>query len=498
MSLIELTDLTFSYEGSPTPVFEGLNLRLDSDWRLGVIGRNGRGKTTLLRLLEGGLEYRGRITSSVVFDYFPFPIPQPEKPALEAALEARPEVEEWRLRRELGLLALEEETVSRPFSTLSNGEQTRLLLGLLFACENAFLLIDEPTNHLDAAGRELVAGYLAKKSGFLLVSHDRAFLDRCVDHVLVFNRTGLEVQKGNFSTWWRNQESREHFERGEQERLKKEIARLQASARRTEDWSRAAERAKWGSQSGGVRPDRGFLGHRAAKVMKRAKSTQARREAAVEDKARLLQDAETAQALKLHPLEHAQSRMLRAECLAVDYGSGPVFRPVSFTLTRGERIALQGCNGVGKSSLLKLIGGQELSHTGVLWRAGGTICSLVPQDISFLRGSLRQFAEENRIDESLFKTILRKLGFARALFERDIGEYSAGQKKKVLLARSLSQSAHIYLWDEPLNYVDVYSRIQLEELLLQADVTMIFVEHDQAFSRRVATKVVELQRPEST
>lgn len=105
----------------------------------------------------------------------------------------------------MGLLSLDEGVLYRPFNTLSNGEQTRFLLALFFAEEGKFLLIDEPTNHLDMKGRELVEKYLSRKAGFLMVSHDRAFLDGSIDHVLAFNRSGLEVQKGNFSSWWKNQ-----------------------------------------------------------------------------------------------------------------------------------------------------------------------------------------------------------------------------------------------------------------------------------------------------
>ena len=496
MSLIDISHLTFAYDGSRSPVFEDLSVQMDTDWRLGLIGRNGRGKTTLLRLLMGWEEYTGQISSHVAFDYFPFAVPDPELTALGVAEALRPELEKWRLVKELHLLGLGEEILYRSYSTLSSGERTKLLLALLFSQENAFLLIDEPTNHLDMAGRELTADYLSRKRGFILVSHDRAFLDRCVDHVLVFNRTGLEVQKGNFSTWWENRERQDRFERGEQEKLKKDIRRLEEASRRAAGWSDATERSKYHSENAGLKVDRGYIGHKSAKMMKRAKAAEGRRQAAVEEKSRLLRDLEEAEELKLHPLSHPQRRLLEVRDVAPDYGAGPVCRPVSFVVERGERIALSGGNGEGKSSLLKLIFGQNIPHSGTLWTAGGTVISAVPQDPGALRGSLRAFAEENGLDESLFKAILRKMDFARGQFETDMEDYSAGQKKKVLLARSLCQPAHLYLWDEPLNYVDVYSRMQIEELILKYEPTMIFVEHDKSFSDRVSTRAVELFSPD--
>lgn len=158
-----------------------------------------------VRLLMGVGEYTGQISTPAEFDYFPCLVPDREVTGGEVAEFVKPDLEEWRLRRELGLLSLDEGVLYRPFNTLSNGEQTRFLLALFFAEEGKFLLIDEPTNHLDMKGRELVEKYLSRKAGFLMVSHDRAFLDGSIDHVLAFNRSGLEVQKGNFSSWWKNQ-----------------------------------------------------------------------------------------------------------------------------------------------------------------------------------------------------------------------------------------------------------------------------------------------------
>ena len=124
----------------------------------------------------------------------------------------------------------------------------------------------------------------------------------------------------------------------------------------------------------------------------------------------------------------------------------------------------------------------------------GLRLSLVPQDASFLQGNLCDYLQECSIDQSRCLSILRNLGFEREQFDLPMQQYSQGQKKKVLIAKSLCEQAHLYLWDEPLNYIDIFSRIQLEQLVADFEGTMLFVEHDSAFCRAVATDTVNILR----
>ncbi len=495
MALISISDLSFAYPGSWDNIFENISFQIDSDWKLGFVGRNGRGKTTFLKLLMGEYPCRGRIEASMAFDYFPFPVPHPERPAAEAAGEICPDVPRWRLERETAALGLDEELLRRSFDTLSRGEQTKLLLALLFARQNRFLLIDEPTNHLDIRGRELVSRYLSGKKGFILVSHDRAFLDGCVDHILSINRADIEVQRGNFSSWWENRQRQDAYELAENERLKKDIRRLKETAREKAQWSDTAERRKKGAEKAKADNVKGWAplqGAKSKKQMARAKAIEGRLESAIEEKEGLLKNREEAEALKLAQLPFYTDRLAELRELAIDYGAGPLFSPLSLTLRTGERVALLGPNGCGKSSVLKLVCGEEIPHTGLAETASRLKISYVPQDSSFLRGDLKDFARERDIDESLFKAILRKLDFSRVQFEKDMADFSAGQKKKVLIAASLCEKAHLHVWDEPMNYIDLYSRMQLEDLILRCAPTLLFVEHDRAFCERVATATVTI------
>lgn len=495
MSLIQISHLTFAYDGSYDVIFEDVSFQLDTDWKLGFTGRNGRGKTTFLKLLLGKYEYQGKITSSVTFDYFPFEVAQKQRNTIEIIEELVPDCEYWQIKKELSLLDVKEDILWRPFCHLSNGEQTKVLLSALFLKENHFLLIDEPTNHLDTLGRKTVSNYLKNKKGFILVSHDRQFLDDSIDHILSINKQNIEVQKGNFTSWQQNKQKQDSFELSENEKLKREIQSLSAAAKRTANWSNKVEKTKkTGRDSSGIKPDKGYIGHKAAKMMKRSQVIKSRKETAIEEKSKLLKNIEQEQDLKLSPSRYHKQILLEVKEVSLFYGQKRVFEPVTFSIEKGDGIALQGGNGTGKTSLLKWILGEKIAFEGQIQKGSGLEISYVSQDTSTLNGTLQEYAQKETINYSLFLGILRKLGFAREQFEKGIEDFSGGQKKKVLLAKSLCQKAHLYIWDEPLNFIDVLSRIQIETLLLEYQPTMIFVEHDAIFTQKIATKLIELKK----
>ncbi|MCM3631795.1 Lsa family ABC-F type ribosomal protection protein [Paenibacillus camelliae] len=493
MSIIQVSQLTFAYDGSYDNIFEDVSFQIDTDWKLGFTGRNGRGKTTFLKLLLGQYEYSGTISASVSFDYFPFVIEDEHQLTAYLVEELCPDYEQWRLLRELSLLQVDEEVLYRPFCSLSNGEQCKVMLAALFMKENNFLLIDEPTNHLDAEGRRIVSQYLKRKRGFILVSHDRSFLDDCVDHILSINKTNIDIQRGNFSSWWENKQLQDQYEQVENEKLKQDIKRLSEAAKRTNQWSHEVEKTKNGTLNSGLKVDKGYIGHKAAKMMKRSKVLEKRQHDAINEKSKLLKNIESNEPMKMTPLHYYKSKLAELQRISIQYGDKPVCRDVSFSINQGDRIAITGKNGSGKSSLLKLICGDELDYSGSMLRGSQLIISYVSQDTAHLKGNLKDYTRTQGIDEALFKSLLRKLDFSRDQFEKDMAHFSGGQKKKVLLAKSICEPAHLYIWDEPLNFIDVLSRIQIEEVLLQYEPTILFVEHDRLFTERIATSTIVLQ-----
>lgn len=496
MSRIQLEHLNFTYEGSHTPVFEDLNLSIDTGWKLGLVGRNGRGKTTLLRLLAGEEEYGGRISAPLRCLKFPCRVDRPDATAAQVLAETAQEAESWRLERELSLLGLDAEVLERRFSTLSGGEQNRILLAAMFLEENCYPMLDEPTDHLDCAGRALIAEYLSRTNrGFLLVSHDRTFLDQCVDHILSLNRTSQEIVKGNFSTWYIEKERQDRREQAEHDKLRGEISQLNRAAEEKKRQADLAEKSKMGALPKGVEKNigrRSYLGEKSRKMQQQRKNLQRRQERAIAEKSALLKDIERIDALKLTTAVYHSRRLLEVKDVTVNYGQRDVCRDISFAIEQGDRICLEGGNGTGKTSLFRMILGENVPHTGEVRRAAGLQISYVSQQVDDLGGSLGDFARKAGVDSTRFMTVLRKLDFPREAFQEDISRYSTGQKKKVLLSASLCHTAHLYIWDEPLNFVDVFSRIQIEELILKYQPTLLFAEHDQAFRKQIATKTVKL------
>lgn len=508
MAQISVNNLTFYYDGSFDNIFENVSFSIDTDWKLGFLGRNGKGKTTFLNLLLGKFAYKGSIETAATFDYFPYQMNEYrlQLPASEFMEELKPGCEPWRVICELAELGENAEILYRPYQTLSPGERTKILLAILFSGDNDFLLIDEPTNHLDKDAREIVKRYLASKKGFILVSHDRDLLDACTDHCLVLNRSSIEVQNGNFSVWWENKQRKDRFVMAENEKHLKEIQKLRTAAARTAEWADKNERTKIGfdpiKEHDRFLDTRCYIGAKTKKMQSRVKQMEKRISREIEEKEGLLQDLETPVDLKLVQLSHHKDTLVNIKDYSLKYTDAacPLFEGLTFAIHKGDRIALSGKNGCGKSTLIKMIlqkaypcdKQMAISEKGVCETASQLVISYVGQETADLKGDITAYCREHALDRSLFCAILRQLDFERVQFQKNMQDYSEGQKKKILLATSLLTPAHLFIWDEPLNYIDIFSRMQIEKLLLSYKPTMLFVEHDVRFCEKIATKIIEL------
>ena len=528
MSTIISRRLTFGYPGSEDNVFEDVDLVIDTQWRCALVGRNGRGKTTLLRLIHGELNPDcGRIERAPTA-YFPRPVVDPEQRVRDVVKDAVGPFRRWEtemddlladggddalarygelldayeesggyaidggIERELVALGIDETFRQRPFSSLSGGEQTRCLLASLFASDGSartgkthrasatrtFPLIDEPTNHLDADGRRQLADYLRSKPGFLLVSHDRAFLDACCDHVVALNPDTVDVERTSFSAWRKRFRQRLARQQAENAALKEDIGRHTqvAADRRAGALKRESDRAL----------------NRAKRQMKRALAAERRAENAADERRRTLVDVEKERHLRLPDPGRVAGSLVVANDLSLWRGEQPVFATLSFTVAPGDRVAVIGPNGSGKTSLLDQIERTTYRYTGTLSRPGHVTVARTFQQPQWASGSLRDRLREAGLDESRFRQIMAVLGVRGRVLDGRIEDFSHGQQKKVDLVRTFLAKVDLLLWDEPLNFIDIDAREQIEEVLLRDKPTVVFVEHDAAFVERVATKMIHL------
>ncbi len=328
MSIIKISNLSFSYDNSDKVIFSNLNLNLDSSWKLGLVGRNGRGKTTFLNLLRGKLKGSGEISTNLTFSYFPIQIANPDNLVLYE-LQNQVNFEVWQLERELNLMQLNPDLLWQPFNTLSGGEQTMVLLALSFVSQNSFALIDEPTNHLDVANRRQVANYLKKhKEGYIIVSHDRDFLNEVSNHVLAIENNEIHLYQGNYASYEATKDKRDKYNQEKNLKLKSEIASLKKSARQIKSFSEKSEKNKnAAAHKNEIHADinKGFYGHKAAKIMKRSITMQQRVNKKITEKEGLLTNIEKAPDLLMNFSPNYHQTLLELQHLSLKIDNKPLY-----------------------------------------------------------------------------------------------------------------------------------------------------------------------------
>lgn len=510
MSKIEAIDLTFGYNGMVENVFEHMNFILDTSWKTGIIGRNGIGKTTLLKILCGEYEFSGSLEKEIEVYYFPYDVTDVENTVenvmldivgnyrfleekMEECLQASEEenlteyaeyLNEYidkdgynirlHIEEQLRFLGVRENILSSEFSCLSAGEKTKILLAALFLKPNTFLVIDEPTNHLDLEGRQILAEYLKKKAGYILVSHDRAFMNHCVDHILSINKKTVSVSVGNYDTWRENFDNQNTFNENKSDTLKKDATHYK---------NKAEEFRIWSENAGSEKANKKFSA--------RKRNMEHRELLAEEKRKKVIIETEYAPELRINYRKSDYELLLRCHGLHKKVAGRELFSDIFFEVKAGKRLVLRGCNGCGKSTLLKGLV-EETHMDGYISKAAELKISYLPQDFDDFNGTMEDFIEEYHLDKTAFFSVLVQLGVNSKDFNNKICELSMGQKKKVYMAKSLCEEASLYIWDEPLNYLDVSCREQIEAVIRKYNIPMILVEHDEEFIKNIGTEILTL------
>lgn len=525
MAKITLNQMSYYYTDFYNPVYENINLMIKTEWKLGLIGRNGRGKTTLLKLLTGELEpTAGKISIPVEVEYFPYNHEcgytltrdiikenvgklKSMEDTMEAIISANDESRfdeysilqdkyleldgyemESKILKEMDDMNLDKALLDREFVTLSGGEKTRIMLLTLFLRKQPFVLLDEPTNHLDEEGKAAVISYLQKKKGFIVVSHDRAFLDQVIDHVISINKKDITIEKGNYSSWKANKDKKEEYELRTRERLEEEIAQLERSAKVSRTWAEIGNMQRYQFAGNG-------RANGVETYMKQAKRSEARVQDHIEQKKQLLQNYEEVKSLVMHQREDIEEKcLIKIKELSFKYedDSKYLIKGFNYEVHTGDRIWVKGKNGAGKSTLLKILNG-KLPNEAIEY-ADGLEIAMVAQEPVWKTGYIKEGFEDTvqSVVYQRFLELCDHFELPEDFLERPLETYSSGELKKVNIARTLAEEHHIILFDEPLNYMDTYFSEQLEQAILKYQPTIIFVEHDCYFGEKIATKIIQL------
>ena len=510
MIVISANNLTKEYDGSNL-VLDKVSFAVNKGERIGIIGINGAGKTTLLRMLtgqlphdggdffvssdlrigyleqDGGFDSENTVIEEVnkVFEHFPEMEKEMERLLEEQSLDAYEALRERyermggymyqsEIRGILTSMAFDESTYNMKISTLSGGEKTRLALAILLLEKPDILFLDEPTNHLDIGTLKWLEQYLKVYRGtIMIVSHDRYFLNETVTRIFEIEKGRLSIYEGNYEFYAAERRNRREVELRHYEKQQKEIERQEEMIRR-------------------------FKQRGTEKLAKRAASREKRLEAM-----ELMDRPDQGHGkLRLNFRQNFQSGkdVLQADDLSKSFGYGlnrvELFRNVSIDVKRGERICIVGDNGIGKTTLIRMLMGDLVSTTGHIRVGHNVQFGYYDQGQQLLNDSNTVIEElqdaYHLYSEGELRNILGRFLFRGEAVFQEIGDLSGGERARLSLLKLMMSGANTLILDEPTNHLDIESKEVFEEALLEFPGTCLIVSHDRYFLNRIPTRIMEL------
>ncbi|MDK2936068.1 MAG: ATP-binding cassette, subfamily er 3 [Eubacteriaceae bacterium] len=511
--ILNIENLHFSY--GITEIFNRVNLTINENEQIGLVGQNGTGKSTFLKLLtENLIPDSGNIfkkkqlnigylaqepevienqTLNEVF-YSVFESLQEMEckitelgEKIASASEENQEllIKEFgelqdaftevngyeypsRIRGVANGLNFSADDLKKPFSQLSGGQKTRACLGKMLLMEPELLLLDEPTNYLDIETLQWLEQYLNTYRGtFIIISHDRYFLDKVCHKILEVNRKTINVFEGNYTSY----------------ALKKKQLLIEMDHQYTQQMKEVKQQQ--------AIIDR-FRQYNSIKSSKRAAS----REKALQ-KIELLEKVETTKVshFNFKPRIKSGNDVLRVEQLKKSFNQKLLFENIDFEIQSGDKIGIIGPNGIGKTTLLKILLKQIPADSGLIQFGHKVFCDYFDQE----HDSLTAFQNDNLletiwdVDSKLTEGEIRNI-LAAFLFQgedvfKTVNTLSGGEKARLLLARLMISQANFLLMDEPTNHIDMDTKEILENALTQYDGTLLFISHDRYFINRIANKI---------
>ena len=504
-------------------ILDGFNLEIKTGERVALIGQNGSGKTTILKIIikeesidSGTINIRKGATLGVLkqiyenekenilvkdFLYDSFKnileienklrnfeqkmATEKNQKELEKMIKKYGNLQEefiaiggYEIQEKFSKICtkfnIESEMLERNYNNLSGGEKTRVNLAKLFLKNPDILLLDEPTNHLDIESLDFLEELIQKYNGtVLIVSHDRYFLDRVITKTILLENGKEKIYFGNYSYFLKEDERRTLAEFENYKDQQKQIEKMKESIKTLRRFGEIAKNEMF---------------------FKRAKSIEKRLEKMeVLEKVNL--DKKTID-LKFNLENRSGKDVLQIDNLTKKFGEKVIFENTNIHLCYGEKIALIGKNGTGKSSLLKMILKEDKDYYGNIKLGASIKIGYIPQNIVFENTNqnvLDYFEDENSFSEEQARSRLAKYGFRGENVFKKVGKLSGGEKVRLILLKLIQKDVNFLILDEPTNHIDIETRELLEEALKEYPGTVLFVSHDRFFINKLATRILNIE-----
>lgn len=464
--MIQLENITKSF-GERT-IFSDISFRIQDGEKIGIVGKNGAGKSTLLKIMIGIEDFDSGKLSGLRQEDIGYAEQMPnftQSTLLDEML--RDGAEEFQARKILYGLGFTESELAKNPKNFSGGETGKITLARALLNEPRILILDEPTNHLDIYAIDFLEEFVKNYRGTVIaVTHDRHFLQNCVEKILDMENGKAMLYPGNYEKYFQLKTERREYEWKAYEKQQEEIAKIEEYVRR----------------------------HKAG-----IKSKQARGRQKILDRMERLEKPPSNESVKVNLGDAAESANKVLILDGINFKG--IIKNFNLEIVKGEKVGLIGKNGVGKSTLLKIIVGELKSDSGEI-KIGNRVkigyLSQGHEDLNVNATPLEELVNEFNLTLEKARSELARLDLGAQIVEKPISDLSGGEKTRVALAKLILQGANFLILDEPTNHLDLPAREAIESALNSFDGTILIVTHDRYLLDSVTTRVIEFEKREVT
>lgn len=474
-------------------VLQGVNFEVAKHDKIGLVGFNGTGKSTLANIIAGRMQQDtgqieclqanirvGYLRQDATFELY----------ENNERLDIEKENSYWEIASHLGV----DDWQGERLQTLSGGEKTKLALALAWSVKLDLLILDEPTNHLDFQGVEwLVEELNASELTTIIISHDRYFLDQTTRLIAELESGKLSIYKGNYTAYRDEKKRRYESQLHQYEEQKKVEAHIEQEIARLKEWSAKAHRES--GKKGEVKMGLKEYHRKKAKMMDRQVKSRIKRLEKMELEGVKKPTEERKVYFDWNQIKKRGSAVVLAEQIGKAFHRKTLFQASSFYIQRGEKVGIVGPNGCGKTTLLHIICGQLLPDNGHFWTSPTIKISRLEQGVKATEQSttVNEWLSQITTTREQFAnglTMLINMGFPKTILRKSICSLSHGEQIRLRIAQLVMQQQDVLVLDEPTNHLDLIYREQLEQTLLQYEGTLVVVSHDRYFLETICDKLL--------